>query len=127
MCPPLHRIQFARRELGVELVKDVFIMPEDPTQNLPPALLSPIPSDLVVGGRKPQPPQLRPLLPLGASPGVAPPASPAAARLGPSSLAVNANVRAMAEARLLFVAQAYKLCRLLYLKASAMSVPAGSM
>ena len=29
------RVQFDRRELGVELVKDVDVMPIDPTENLP--------------------------------------------------------------------------------------------
>ena len=29
------RVQFDRRELGVELVKDVDVMPIDPTDNLP--------------------------------------------------------------------------------------------
>ena len=31
----LCRVQFDRRELGVELVKDVDVMPIDPTENLP--------------------------------------------------------------------------------------------
>lgn len=33
------RVQFDRRELGVELVKDVDVMPIDPTESLPSGLL----------------------------------------------------------------------------------------
>ena len=32
----MFRVQFDRRELGVELVKDVDVMPIDPTENLAP-------------------------------------------------------------------------------------------
>lgn len=35
-CLCMCRVQFDRRELGVELVKDVDVMPIDPTENLAP-------------------------------------------------------------------------------------------
>ena len=36
----LYRVQFDRRELGVELIKDVDVMPIDPTENLPANMLA---------------------------------------------------------------------------------------
>lgn len=44
------RIQFFRRELGTEIVRDVDVMPVDPNDNLPPALLAMQPT-LVLNGR----------------------------------------------------------------------------
>lgn len=49
-CPVLRRIQFDRRELGVELVRDSDIMPADPAENLPPSLLAANPL-LLLNGR----------------------------------------------------------------------------
>ncbi|KAK9868217.1 hypothetical protein WJX84_002502 [Apatococcus fuscideae] len=48
--PNHYRVQFFRRELGTEIVKDVDVMPVDPTDNLPPALLAMQPT-LVLNGR----------------------------------------------------------------------------
>ena len=42
-CRPsdcLCRVQFDRRELGVELIRDVDVMPCNPTHNLPVSMLS---------------------------------------------------------------------------------------
>jgi hypothetical protein len=39
LCFWCTRVQFDRRELGVELVKDVDVMPIDPTESLPSGLL----------------------------------------------------------------------------------------
>ena len=36
----LYRVQFDRRELGVELIKNVDVMPIDPTENLPVSMLA---------------------------------------------------------------------------------------
>ena len=43
-------MQFDRRELGVELVKDVDVMPIDPLEALPPALLAST-GHIVLNGR----------------------------------------------------------------------------
>jgi hypothetical protein len=45
------RVQFDRRELGVELVKDVDVMPIDPLDSLPPTLLS-ASGHLLLNGRR---------------------------------------------------------------------------
>jgi hypothetical protein len=45
------RVQFDRRELGVELVKDVDVMPIDPLDSLPPSLLS-ASGHLLLNGRR---------------------------------------------------------------------------
>ena len=44
------RVQFDRRELGVELIKDVDVMPIDPTESLPAAVLAEHPQ-LLLNGR----------------------------------------------------------------------------
>ena len=55
LAPPLLfascRVQFDRRELGVELVKDVDVMPIDPLDSLPPSLLS-ASGHLLLNGRR---------------------------------------------------------------------------
>ncbi|KAK9790519.1 hypothetical protein WJX73_007410 [Symbiochloris irregularis] len=49
----LYRVQFDRRELGVELIKDVDVMPIDPTENLPASMLaSAAAQGLQVNGRQ---------------------------------------------------------------------------
>jgi len=45
------RVQFDRRELAVELVKDVDVMPIDPLESLPPALLA-ASGHLLLNGRR---------------------------------------------------------------------------
>ncbi len=45
-----YRIQFYRRDLGVEMVRDIDVMPAEPWENLPLSLLAARPR-LVVGGR----------------------------------------------------------------------------
>lgn len=42
-------MQFDRRELGVELVKDVDVMPIDPTENLP-SIFTPMMVRVLLGG-----------------------------------------------------------------------------
>lgn len=51
----LYRVQFDRRELGVELIKDVDVMPIDPTENLPVSMLASAASQ-GLQARPPQPP-----------------------------------------------------------------------
>jgi hypothetical protein len=45
-----YRIQFYRRDLGVEMVRDIDVMPSEPWDNLPTSLLAARPR-LVIGGR----------------------------------------------------------------------------
>ena len=45
------RVQFDRRELGVELVKDIDVMPIDPGDNLPPTVLA-AERELLLNGRR---------------------------------------------------------------------------
>ncbi|KAK9835338.1 hypothetical protein WJX81_003256 [Elliptochloris bilobata] len=53
VAPSCYRIQFDRRELAVELVKDVDVMPLDPTQLLQAELLeAPYVGSLVLNGRR---------------------------------------------------------------------------
>ena len=52
-------MQFDRRELGVELVKDVDVMPIDPTENLP-SIFAPM---MVISSLLFLPPTLMPLSP----------------------------------------------------------------
>ena len=47
----LRRVQFDRRELGVELVKDIDVMPIDPGDCLPPTVLA-AERDLLLNGRR---------------------------------------------------------------------------
>ena len=47
----LRRVQFDRRELGVELVKDIDVMPIDPGDCLPPTVLA-AQRDLLLNGRR---------------------------------------------------------------------------
>ncbi len=49
--PLLRRVQFDRRELGVELVKDIDVMPIDPGDCLPPTVLA-AERDLLLNGRR---------------------------------------------------------------------------
>ena len=44
-------MQFDRRELGVELVKDIDVMPIDPGDNLPPTVLA-AERELLLNGRR---------------------------------------------------------------------------
>lgn len=46
---PCCRVQFDRQELGVELVRDTDVMPAEPAENLPPALLR---GRLLLNGRQ---------------------------------------------------------------------------
>lgn len=73
------RVQFDRQELGVELVRDTDVMPAEPAENLPPALLR---GRLLLNGRQVingQPVRpFAPRLPLP-TPGLAPAAAAAAA------------------------------------------------
>lgn len=50
VTPDSYRIQFDRRELGVEVVRDVDVMPSEPWANLPLAMLAARPK-MVIGGK----------------------------------------------------------------------------
>ncbi|CAL5228881.1 g12095 [Coccomyxa viridis] len=52
IAPDCYRVQFDRRELGVELVKDVDVMPIDPTENLP-SIFTPMMGSIILNGRRP--------------------------------------------------------------------------
>jgi hypothetical protein len=57
------RVQFDRQELGVELVRDTDVMPVDPYENLPPALLAARPHMLLNGRQIVNGQPVRPLAP----------------------------------------------------------------
>ncbi|KAI3433426.1 hypothetical protein D9Q98_003241 [Chlorella vulgaris] len=58
-----YRVQFDRQELGVELVRDTDVMPVDPYENLPPALLAARPHMLLNGRQIVNGQPVRPLAP----------------------------------------------------------------
>ncbi|KAL6778067.1 hypothetical protein ACKKBG_A16795 [Auxenochlorella protothecoides x Auxenochlorella symbiontica] len=51
VAPTCVRVQFDRRELGVELVRDTDVAPADPAENLPPAYATQPPERRVLNGR----------------------------------------------------------------------------
>lgn len=66
VAPDAYRIQFDRTELGVELVRDIDVMPTQPWENLPVAVLATRPrlfvgGHLVLNGRVIQPPAPAPI------------------------------------------------------------------